>query len=125
MKAGRWVFAALWLAALVVGGAGVIGRLTDGHRLVGYSNYVPWGLWVAAYIHFIGRSAVVVDGKVVRGESKRARGVLPNPVMLVDRYLKDVSVTDPIGGGDTAFSCTPVVLVKVAAAESNFVVAAR
>ena len=72
---------------------------------------------VAASWHYghwaYGARDVVIDGKVIRGEAKRAAGLVPNPAMLTDRYLKDISVTDPIAG-DTAFSGTPVRLVKVA-----------
>ncbi len=49
-----WV---LWLVLAVVGGAGILLRFTTGHRLAAYTSYVPWGMWVAAYIYFIGLSA--------------------------------------------------------------------
>ncbi|MHB9145130.1 MAG: NrfD/PsrC family molybdoenzyme membrane anchor subunit [Symbiobacteriia bacterium] len=56
MKSSRWIFALLWLAGLVVGGIGVVERFLDGHRLAAYTSYVPWGIWVAAYIYFVGLS---------------------------------------------------------------------
>lgn len=40
-----------------VGVVGVIQRLTGGHTHAAYTSYVPWGLWVAAYILFVGLSA--------------------------------------------------------------------
>ena len=46
-----------WLALACVGLMGLYLRFTTGHQLASYGNYVPWGLWVAAYIYFIGLSA--------------------------------------------------------------------
>jgi protein NrfD len=43
--------------ALLFGGYGVMERLETGHELAAYGSYVPWGLWVALYIYFIGLSA--------------------------------------------------------------------
>ena len=51
---------ALFLVWSVLATAGVWGlwmRLASGHHAAGYGNYVPWGLWVAFYIYFIGLSA--------------------------------------------------------------------
>jgi len=52
-----------------------------------------------------GSRDMVVDGKVVKGNPTRCRGLTPNPVMLEDAVVKNVCVTDPIGGssgnGDT------------------------
>jgi protein NrfD len=48
---------ALWIAAALFGAIGVIERFIDGHSLTAYSSYIPWGMWVAAYIYFIGLSA--------------------------------------------------------------------
>ncbi len=49
-----------WPVAIIlflVGLVGVYQRLTLGHTGANYGSYVPWGLWVAAYIYFIGLSA--------------------------------------------------------------------
>jgi Ni/Fe-hydrogenase subunit HybB-like protein len=49
-----------WVAGLlllVVGIPGWYDRLTHGHINANYGNLVPWGLWVAAYIYFVGLSA--------------------------------------------------------------------
>jgi len=47
----------LWAAVAVFGAIGVVQRVVDGERLAAYSSYIPWGMWVAAYIYFIGLSA--------------------------------------------------------------------
>lgn len=47
----------LWTGAFVLGLAGLFQRLFFGHTGVHYGSYVPWGLWVALYIYFIGLSA--------------------------------------------------------------------
>ena len=46
----------LWLALLLWGLSGVLQRLTAGHHMANYGSYVPWGLWVAAKIFFVGLS---------------------------------------------------------------------
>ncbi|MFQ5613695.1 MAG: NrfD/PsrC family molybdoenzyme membrane anchor subunit [Anaerolineae bacterium] len=49
-----------WAIAIIgflVGLVGLYQLLTVGHRGANYGSYVPWGLWVAAYIYFIGLSA--------------------------------------------------------------------
>lgn len=48
---------ALWLIGLIVGSYGMYQRLFFGHKFAGYGSYVPWGLWVSAYIWFVGFSA--------------------------------------------------------------------
>lgn len=46
-----------WAIAFAAGAGGVFLRLTTGHELANYGSYVPWGLWVAAYVYFSGLSA--------------------------------------------------------------------
>ena len=49
-----------WISGAVLFAVGLIGwydRLTQGHLNANYGSLVPWGLWVAAYIYFIGLSA--------------------------------------------------------------------
>jgi protein NrfD len=53
-KTVLWV---LWAALAVFGGLGVLERFTTGHDAAAYGSYVPWGLWVSAYIYFMGLSA--------------------------------------------------------------------
>ncbi len=45
---------AIWAFLLVWGITGVIQRLTMGHKLANYGSYVPWGLWVATKVYFVG-----------------------------------------------------------------------
>ncbi len=44
----------LWAIIFAVGTVAVIWKFATGERLVGYGSYVPWGLWIALYFHFIG-----------------------------------------------------------------------
>jgi molybdopterin-containing oxidoreductase family membrane subunit len=53
-KAILWV---LWLAASAFGAAGIWDRFAHGHRDANYGSYIVWGLWVSAYIYYIGLSA--------------------------------------------------------------------
>ncbi len=48
---------ALWILAAILGGIGFIERLVYGEQAADFSSYIPWGLWVAAYIYFSGLSA--------------------------------------------------------------------
>ncbi len=59
-----------------------------------------------------GSNDVEIDGKVVKGDPRRATGLCPNPAMLVDPVLKNVCLTDPIGGS-ASFYDTKVKVVKV------------
>ncbi len=54
LKALFWVAGA---ALLAIGVVGTDDRLRDHHLHAAYGNVVTWGLWVAAYIFFIGLSA--------------------------------------------------------------------
>lgn len=49
--------ASLWAVLAVFGGVGIVERVLHGHALAGYGSYIPWGMWVSAYIFFIGLSA--------------------------------------------------------------------
>lgn len=53
-KTIAWV---VWVVAAIIGLHGLWLRFTTGHLAAGYTSYVPWGLWVAGYIYFIGLSA--------------------------------------------------------------------
>jgi protein NrfD len=55
----RWarLFWALWILAVIIGGLGFLERLLHGDQATDFSSYIPWGLWVAAYIYFSGLSA--------------------------------------------------------------------
>lgn len=49
-----WVLA---IGGLLVGAFGLYDRLMHGHLMAAYGSYIPWGLWVGAYIYLIGVSA--------------------------------------------------------------------
>ncbi|MBX6378085.1 MAG: molybdopterin-dependent oxidoreductase, partial [Clostridia bacterium] len=65
-----------------------------------------------------GARDVVIDGRRIPGDSRRGSGLVPNPAMAVDAYLKDVSMTDPIAG-DAAYSTTRVKLVLLSRGGSS------
>lgn len=48
---------AVWIIAALIGLHGLWLRFAYGHLPAGTTSYVPWGLWVAAYIYLIGLSA--------------------------------------------------------------------
>lgn len=43
-----------WAILFLIGSIALITKFATGERLVGYGSYVPWGLWVALYFHFVG-----------------------------------------------------------------------
>ena len=51
------VFYALLAIATVIGGWAMIRAFSGGHGELNTTQHVPWGLWVAAYIFFLGLSA--------------------------------------------------------------------
>ena len=59
-----------------------------------------------------GASDVSIDGKVIKGDSRRAKGVHANAAMWVDPYLKNTCMIDTVGGS-VSFYDTKVKLVKV------------
>ena len=59
-----------------------------------------------------GSNDVVVDGHVIKGDPRRGTGVCPNAAMLVDPALKNMCLTDPIGGS-CSFYDSRVKLVRV------------
>lgn len=54
LKRAFWAVGLLGLVPLAIG---LYLRFTTGHELANYGSIVPWGLWVAQYIYFIGLSA--------------------------------------------------------------------
>ncbi|RMF01731.1 MAG: twin-arginine translocation signal domain-containing protein [Chloroflexi bacterium] len=82
-------------------------RVTEGMRPGVIAASWSYGHW--AY----GSHDVEVDGQVVKGEARRARGIVPNPAMRIDPVLGDVCLTDPIGGSASFFD-TKVKVEKVA-----------
>ena len=71
---------------------------------------------VAVSWHFghwgYGASDAVIDGKVVKGDRRRATGLCPNAAMRIDPALGNMCLTDPIGAS-SSFYDTRVKLVKV------------
>uniref|UniRef100_E6QMN8 Molybdopterin oxidoreductase n=1 Tax=mine drainage metagenome TaxID=410659 RepID=E6QMN8_9ZZZZ len=63
-----------------------------------------------------GAKDVEIDGETIQGDKSRGRGLVPNPAVLTDDYLRDVCLTDPIAG-DAVFNGTRVKLVKVGESE--------
>lgn len=59
-----------------------------------------------------GATEVEVDGHRILGEAQRGSGLVANPALLIDGYLKNVCLTDPIAG-DSVFNGTRVKLAKV------------
>ncbi len=52
-----WILGAAWFLLFLWGVWGLWARITTGHELADYGSYIVWGLWVSAYIYFIGLSA--------------------------------------------------------------------
>ncbi len=59
-----------------------------------------------------GSSDVRIDGKIVKGDARRATGIHANAAMRLDDYLKNTCLLDP-AGGSVSFYHTKVKLVKV------------
>ena len=58
MKDNRYrVIIGLALVGLIIGSYGIAKRLLFGLNPVAFGSYVPWGLWVAFYLFFLGLSA--------------------------------------------------------------------
>ena len=85
MTQSKWPFSSLvlplagivWAIAFAAGAVGVFLRLTTGHELANYGSYVPWGLWVAAYVYFSGLSAgaFLISALVYAGGVRRLEPV--------------------------------------------------
>ena len=86
----------------VVGKVRVIEGMRPGTIAVSWS----YGHW--AY----GSNDVEVDGQVIKGDPRRGAGTVPNPAMWIDPVLKNVCLTDPIGGS-ASFYDTWVKVEKV------------
>lgn len=67
-------------------------RITEGIRPGTVAASWSFGHW--AY----GSNDVNVDGMVIKGDKRRGTGICPNPVMLVDPKVKNMCLSDPIGG---------------------------
>ncbi len=47
----------LWAVFFALGILSVAVRFASGREIAAYGGYVPWGLWVAVYVYFVGLSA--------------------------------------------------------------------
>ncbi len=59
-----------------------------------------------------GAADVTIDGKVIKGDPRRATGIHANAAMWIDPYLMNTCMLDPVGGS-VSFYDTKVRLVKV------------
>jgi anaerobic selenocysteine-containing dehydrogenase len=64
------------------------------------------GIWAT------GATDVTIDGKIIKGDPRRATGVHANAAMWIDPHLKNTCMLDPVGGS-VSFYDTKVKLVKV------------
>ncbi|MGQ9589300.1 MAG: molybdopterin-dependent oxidoreductase, partial [Planctomycetota bacterium] len=83
-------------------------RLTETIRPGVVSFALGWGHWAT------GSSDLVVDGRVVRGDPRRAVGIHANAAMWVDPALGNTCLFDPVGGS-VSFYDTQVRLEKLPA----------
>jgi anaerobic selenocysteine-containing dehydrogenase len=60
-----------------------------------------------------GSNDVEVDGNIIKGDKRRSDSACPNPVMAFDSVLKNMCLTDPIGGS-ASFYNTKVQIRKIA-----------
>lgn len=81
-------------------------KVTEGIRPGTIAVSWHFGHW--AY----GAADVAVDGELIKGDARRRKGLCINAVLLADPYLKNVCLTDPIGGS-ASFYDTKVNLIKV------------
>lgn len=53
-KRTQYLLKTIWAILFIAGLLALVTKFATGERLVGYGSYVPWGLWVALYFHFVG-----------------------------------------------------------------------
>jgi protein NrfD len=53
-KPQKTILFIIWLVLLVWGLIGVFQRMTTGELTLNYGSYIPWGLWVAGKVYFVG-----------------------------------------------------------------------
>ena len=69
---------------------------------------VSWHFGHWAY----GSNDVIIDGHIIKGDKRRGKGLVPNPVMREDETVNNVCLTDPIGGS-ASFYDTWVNILRV------------
>ncbi|MGA9176793.1 MAG: NrfD/PsrC family molybdoenzyme membrane anchor subunit [Desulfobacterales bacterium] len=53
-KPQKTILFIIWLVLMVWGLIGVFQRMTTGELSLNYGSYIPWGLWVAGKVYFVG-----------------------------------------------------------------------
>jgi anaerobic selenocysteine-containing dehydrogenase len=86
----------------------IIGRVKPMEGIRPGSIAVSWHYGHWAY----GSGDVIVDGARIVGDKRRATGICSNHLLAVDPVLKDVCLTDPIGGSGS-FSNSRVNIIPV------------
>ncbi len=86
----------------MVGKAQVIEGMKPG--VVGFC--LGYGLWAS------GGNDIMIDGKKIKGDSRRSAGINCNAAMRLDDHVTNTSLYDPVGGS-VAFYDTKVRLIKV------------
>ncbi len=59
-RAPSWAITVAWVLTGICTALGLVGlvwRFVGGHAAANYGSYVPWGLWIAAYVALVGASA--------------------------------------------------------------------
>ncbi len=59
-----------------------------------------------------GANDVEIDGLTIKGDDRRKDSACPNPVMTIDKSLKNMCLTDPIGGSASYYN-TKVTIKKL------------
>ncbi len=59
-----------------------------------------------------GSTDVVIDGQTIKGDARRKDSACPNPIMAIDKSLKNMCLTDPIGASAVYYN-TKVKIKKV------------
>jgi len=81
----------------------MVGRVNIVEGIRPGSLAVSWHYGHWAY----GSNDVIVDGNKIKGDNRRAGGLCTNALLAVDPVIKDVCLTDPIGGS-ASFSNTRI-----------------
>ncbi len=81
-------------------------KVTEGIRPGVVAVSWHYGHW--AY----GANNFIIDNKLIKGDSRRKSGICLNAVLLIDPYLKNSCISDPIGGS-SSFYDTKVNLIKI------------
>ena len=80
-------------------------KVTEGMRPGVVAFSLGHGHWA------VGASDVTIDGKKIKGDTRRATGVHANAAMRLDDHVKNMCLVDPVGGS-VSFYDTKVKLVR-------------